>query len=68
MRFPCSAALAPSSRQGDMVDQSLNPVLLRVKPSKTVAFGDMALQLKEQGVDVSLDITWVWLGIAVSSL
>ena len=36
------------------VDQSLNPILASVKPSKTIAFTDMAMQLKEQGVDVRL--------------
>ena len=36
------------------VDQSLNPILASVKPSKTIAFTDMAMQLKEQGVDVRI--------------
>ncbi|KAG1673699.1 hypothetical protein FOA52_010568 [Chlamydomonas sp. UWO 241] len=35
-----------------MVDQTLNPVLLAVKPSKTMAFTDMATQMREAGVDV----------------
>lgn len=34
------------------MDQTLNPILLSVRPSKTVAFADMALTLKEQGVDI----------------
>lgn len=37
------------------VDQALNPILASVKPSKTIAFTDMAMQLKEQGVDVRPD-------------
>ena len=35
-----------------VVDQGLNPILASVKPSKTIAFTDMAMQMKEQGIDV----------------
>jgi aspartate/glutamate/aspartate-prephenate aminotransferase len=34
------------------VDVSLNPILSNVKPSKTMMFADMAMKLKEEGVDI----------------
>lgn len=34
------------------VDVSLNPILSNVKPSKTMMFADMAMRLKEEGVDI----------------
>ena len=37
-----------------VVDQGLNPILASVKPSKTIAFTDMATQMKEQGIDVRI--------------
>jgi len=39
-------------REQPLVDQTLNPVLLAVRPSKTMAFTDMATQMREAGVDV----------------
>lgn len=44
---------AVDAREAPLVDQTLNPVLLAVRPSKTMAFTDMATQMREAGVDVS---------------
>lgn len=35
-----------------LVDQTINPVLLAVRPSKTMAFTDMATRMREDGVNV----------------
>eukprot|EP00983_Pelagomonas_calceolata_P117058 1160379-Pelagomonas_calceolata.AAC.13 len=35
------------------VDQTINPAVAALKPSKTMALTDLALSMKEQGVDVS---------------
>jgi hypothetical protein len=45
--FPLGAAVSQA------VDRSLNPLVAACKPSKTVALTDLALSLKQQGVDVS---------------
>jgi aspartate/glutamate/aspartate-prephenate aminotransferase len=34
------------------VDQTLNPAVASVKPSKTMALTDLATSMKEQGIDV----------------
>lgn len=44
----------PSSQEQHMDLESINPLLLQVKPSKTVAFTDAATALKEQGINVRL--------------
>jgi aspartate/glutamate/aspartate-prephenate aminotransferase len=36
-----------------VVDQTLNPLLSSVKPSKTMALTDLATSMKESGIDVS---------------
>jgi len=36
------------------VDQTINPAVAALKPSKTMALTDLALSMKEQGVDVSV--------------
>lgn len=46
----------PGSQEQRMDLESINPLLLQVKPSKTVAFTDAATALKEQGINVRLDM------------
>lgn len=46
----CSAAPTMSSVA---VDQTLNPAVATVKPSKTMALTDLATSMKEAGIDVS---------------
>eukprot|EP00798_Chlamydomonas_sp_ICE-L_P000358 gene358-1748_t len=50
----CSKASFSSKRVVKMhaVDQTLNPLVAGVKPSKTMALTDLALSLKEQGKDI----------------
>jgi len=43
------AALAPEQAG---VDQTLNPVVAGLKPSKTMALTDMARSMRESGIDV----------------
>lgn len=35
------------------VDLTINPAVSALKPSKTMALTDLALSMKEQGIDVS---------------
>jgi hypothetical protein len=48
----CRAAMI-KDEEAMLVDQTLNPILLAVRPSKTMAFTDMATAMKEEGIDVS---------------
>jgi aspartate/glutamate/aspartate-prephenate aminotransferase len=45
---------AMACRAQHVVDQSINPAVAALKPSKTMALTDLALSMKEQGADVSL--------------
>lgn len=44
--------MAKRAAVSQAVDRSLNPLVAACKPSKTVALTDLALSLKQQGVDV----------------
>ena len=46
---PCLAMAAPAQQQ---VDQTLNPRVASLKPSKTMALTDLATKLKEEGRDI----------------
>lgn len=43
---------APSQQAAAGVDQTLNPRVASLKPSKTMALTDLATRLKEEGRDI----------------
>jgi hypothetical protein len=48
---------------GAGVDQTINPAVAALKPSKTMALTDLALTTKEQGADVSAGLLACILGL-----
>lgn len=46
------AAAAMAAPRAMAVDQTLNPAVAALKPSKTMALTDLATSMKEQGIDV----------------
>ena len=49
---PAPPVVAASAAMEPVVDQTLNPRVAALKPSKTMALTDLGRQMKEDGVDI----------------